>query len=295
MDGDDLSSYSRKHRYKRDRHGTRRRYRDRRFELSEGKDDVSCCGHPRRRDYSPRQRHRHHHRRHKSRRRSKSRMNGTKEEIPSPLRPPTSPQPPQQPSSSIAVTKGKTKDDKESAEITSTIQSKASASAEVGTKMSSQMATSNSPPAFASRDNQKVEEREGSFQLKNMQKTDLLQELCVTQCIRDGYEISRLAYTTCFPVSKKPNFIYLPQLRFMAKNDAVPEQKMTMLVQKSETDLPQETKPVVDTSRNHKFDLSKLLAAGETLNEVHKCDTDTKAIINDLKYLRLLIDRKFEI
>ncbi|OZC10908.1 hypothetical protein X798_02052 [Onchocerca flexuosa] len=331
MDGDDQSSsYSRKHRYKRDRHGTRKRFRDRRFEPSESKDDVSCCGHPRRRDYSPRQRHHHHRRRHKSRRRNKSRMNGTKEEIPSPLRPPTPLLPSQQPSASIAVTKEKPKDDKESAEITSTIQGKTSASAEVGTKMSSQMATSSPPPTLASRDSQKVEERESSFSLKNMQKTDLLQELCVTQCIRDGYEISRLAYTTCFPVSKKPNFIYLPQLRFMAKNNAVSEQKKTILAQKSESDLLRETKPVVDTSRNHKFDLSKekiftmdakirqfvqslneccvalrkasrnisnleLLAAGETLNEIHRYDTDTKAIINDLKYLRLLIDRKFEI
>ncbi|VDP13431.1 unnamed protein product [Onchocerca flexuosa] len=184
-------------------------------------------------------------------------------------------------------------------------------------QMSSQMATSSPPPTLASRDSQKVEERESSFSLKNMQKTDLLQELCVTQCIRDGYEISRLAYTTCFPVSKKPNFIYLPQLRFMAKNNAVSEQKKTILAQKSESDLLRETKPVEKiftmdakirqfvqslneccvalrkASRN--ISNLELLAAGETLNEIHRYDTDTKAIINDLKYLRLLIDRKFEI
>lgn len=79
---------------------------------------------------------------------------------------------------------------------------------------SSQIGTSSSPPALPSRDSQKIEGRESPFQVASMNKTELLQELSVTQCIRDGYEISRMAYTTCFPVCKKPNFIYLPQLRY---------------------------------------------------------------------------------
>lgn len=76
----------------------------------------------------------------------------------------------------------------------------------------SQMGTSHSPPALPSQDSQKVSGRESVNQMI-MNKAELLQELCVTQCIRDGYEISRMAYTTCFPLSKKPNFTYLPKLR----------------------------------------------------------------------------------
>ncbi|EFO21128.1 hypothetical protein LOAG_07361 [Loa loa] len=294
-EGDDgLKSRSRKHkRNGRNKRSVRKRYQDQRFEDSEGKDDVSCCGRPRRKSESHRRKHHHRHRRHNSKRHHKSQkdMTGTKEEIPSPLRPPTPPLP--QPSTSTAVMKEKQKEDKESGEMTSTNQSKISTSGEVTGqgKSSNQVGMSSSPPAPPSRDNQKVEGRESPYQLAIMNKTELLQEFCVTQFIRDGYEISRLAYTTCFPVCKKPNFIYLPQMRFTTNNNVDSAQKKS--TQQSGTDLPQETTPLVDNCRNHTSDFSKLLAAGETLNEVYRYDTDTKAIINDLKYLRQLIDRKF--
>ncbi|MCP9263208.1 hypothetical protein DINM_006548 [Dirofilaria immitis] len=258
-------------------------------------------------------------------------MSGTKDEIPSPLRPPIPL--PQQSSALVAVTKEKQKEDKESAEMANTNQGKISTSGEIGGKPSSQMATSSSPPALASRDSQKVEGHENLFQLATMKKTELLQELCVTQCIRDGYEISRMAYTTCFPVCKKPNFIYLPQLRYQflyrrrthihSKRNA--DSRQNKSVQQTGTDLSQEIKQPIhmDSSKVKNFMMEakishfvqnlnechlalrkalrnisnlKLLAAGEVLNEVQKYDTDTKAIINDLKYLRQLIDKnlKFE-
>ncbi|KAM3728208.1 Glucose-6-phosphate isomerase [Dirofilaria immitis] len=316
------ASHSRKHKNKKDKYSTRRRHQDQRFEVSEGKDDISCCGRPRRKNYFHRRKHRHHYKKHKSKHRSKSRkeMSGTKDEIPSPLRPPIPL--PQQSSALVAVTKEKQKEDKESAEMANTNQGKISTSGEIGGKPSSQMATSSSPPALASRDSQKVEGHENLFQLATMKKTELLQELCVTQCIRDGYEISRMAYTTCFPVCKKPNFIYLPQLRFTAKRNA--DSRQNKSVQQTGTDLSQEIKQPIhmDSSKVKNFMMEakishfvqnlnechlalrkalrnisnlKLLAAGEVLNEVQKYDTDTKAIINDLKYLRQLIDKKFEI
>lgn len=90
-----------------------------------------------------------------------------------------------------------------------------------------QLATSQPPLALPPRESQKVEGRENASYQAAMSKTDLLQELCVTQCIRDGYEISRIAYTTCFPVSKKPNFIYLPQLRYYLSLFSFPSTTLT--------------------------------------------------------------------
>uniref|UniRef100_A0A1I8EMQ1 Uncharacterized protein n=1 Tax=Wuchereria bancrofti TaxID=6293 RepID=A0A1I8EMQ1_WUCBA len=306
-EGDDgLKSRSRKHRGNgKDKCNMRKRHRDQKLEDSEGKDDVSCCGRPRRKNESHRRKHHRRHRGHKSRRLHKSQKDiiGTKEDIPSPLRPPTPPLPQ---SSTLAVAmKEKQKEDKESGEMISANQGKISTSGEVtgqgkasafpkfpGFGPSSQLGTSSSPPALPSRDSQKVEGRENPYQLTIMNKTELLQELCITQCTRDGYEISRLAYTTCFPLCKKPNFIYLPKLRFTANNNEEFAQKNS--AKQNGIDLLQERAPLpVKICQNHTSDLLKLLATGETLGEVYKYDTDTKAIVNDLKYLRQLIDRKF--
>ncbi|KAK6112763.1 hypothetical protein QQG55_48960 [Brugia pahangi] len=316
----------------------RKRHRDRKLGGSEGKDDVSCCGRPRRKNESHRRKHHRRHRRHKSKRLHKSQKDviGTKEDIPSPLRPPTLPLP--QSSTLAAAMKEKQKEDKESGEMTSANQGKMSTSGEVTGQgkasafpkfpnlPSSQLGTSSSPPALPSRDSQKVEGRENPYQLAIMNKAELLQELCITQCTRDGYEISRLAYTTCFPLCKKPNFIYLPKLRFTANNSEESAQKKS--AKQSGIDLLQERAPPVKISQNHTPDLLKgknfttetkisdfvqninecclalrkalrnisnlkLLATGETLREVHKYDADSKAIVNDLTYLRKLIDRKF--
>lgn len=76
-----------------------------------------------------------------------------------------------------------------------------------------QVATSDSPSVPPIRGSRQQYSRESPYRPVNLGKSELLQELCVTQCIRGGYEMSRLAYSTCFPAGKKPNFIYLPQLK----------------------------------------------------------------------------------
>ncbi|VDM11981.1 unnamed protein product [Wuchereria bancrofti] len=318
---DGLKSRSRKQRGNgKDKCNMRKRYRDQKLEDSEGKDDVSCCGRPRRKNESHRRKHhRKRHKGHKSRRLHKSQKDviGTKEDSPSPLRPPTPPLPQ---SSTLAVAmKEKQKEDKESGEMTRANQGKISTSGEVTGQgkasafpkfpdlPSSQLGTSSSPPALPSRDSQKVEGRENPYQLTIMNKTELLQELCITQCTRDGYEISRLAYTTCFPLCKKPNFIYLPKLRFTANNNEEFAQKNS--AKQNGIDLLQERAPPVKICQNHTSDLLKQISSllkhyknyiliyqvltnysYWLLEKVHKY---TKVIVNNLKYLRQLIDRKF--
>uniref|UniRef100_A0A915PJY2 Uncharacterized protein n=1 Tax=Setaria digitata TaxID=48799 RepID=A0A915PJY2_9BILA len=298
-----------------------------------------------------RRRHRRHHRRDKSRHHGKSRKERGegKDDIPSPLRPPAPPSAPSstsvaapssqaappsqtspQPPSASAVMKERQKEDKESGEMTSTNQGKINASGEAIAqgKSTSQVGPSSSSPRLPPRDSQKVESRGSQHQLPAFGKNELLQELCVTQCIRDGYEISRVAYTTCFPVSKKPNFIYLPHLRFIANNKENHEEKKS--AQRTGADLSQKITPAADIHQNHATpDLSKrknfmmdikishfiqnlnecclalqkarknisslkLLMGGEELKEIRKYDTDTKAIINELKYLLQYVDKKFE-
>uniref|UniRef100_A0A0R3RHN5 Luc7-like protein 3 n=1 Tax=Elaeophora elaphi TaxID=1147741 RepID=A0A0R3RHN5_9BILA len=316
-EGDDaLKSRSRKHRREKDKRSERRRHRYHRYEDSESKDEVSCCGHPRQlhRSDSRRRRHRRHHRRHKSRGHHRS-----QKEIPTPLRPPTPPQP-QSAEPKASVSKEKQKDEKESCEMTSTNQGKLSTSGEITgqIKSNSQLGTSQ-----LLRDNQKVEGRENAYNIV-ASKGELLQELCVTQCIRDGYEISRMAYTTYFPISKKPNFIYLPQMRFVP-NDSDALKKLS--TQSSRSSLSHEIAQSNNICQNQTFNLTKeknfsprtkivnfmenlnecclalrkarrnisnlkLLTSGEVLSEVHRYDTSTKAIINDLKHLEQRVERK---
>ncbi|KAL3990686.1 hypothetical protein ACH3XW_32795 [Acanthocheilonema viteae] len=322
--------HSRKHRREKNRRSTRRHHRYQRFEDTEGKDDVSCCGRPRQKSDSRRRKHYRHRRRHKSKRHHKSQkdIGGIKEEMPSPLRPPTPPLSQQPVTNSVAVSKEKQKEEKESGELASTNQGKQSTSGEITGqgKLSSQLGTSRSPPALPSRDSQNINGRESGKQIMAMYKTELLQELCVTQCIRDGYEICRMAYTTCFPVSKKPNFIYLPQLRFTANGTQKKSSTQTSVTnlahetaaqsanisQSQISDLAKEKNFMSETKidnfvenlneccmalRKARKNIAnvKLLVGGETLGEVHRYDIDTKAIINDLKYLEQNIHRKITI
>ncbi|CAG9529940.1 unnamed protein product [Cercopithifilaria johnstoni] len=296
-------SRSRKRKKVKGKGSKRKSHRSQKFEDSDEKDDVSCCGRPKRKSDSRRRRKHHHHRKHKSKRSQKD-MVGTKDEISSSVvAAPPVPQS-QQPiaATSVAVSKEKLKEEKESGEVTNTNQGKQSTSGEIAGqgKLSGQLGASQISPPLPSYDNQKADARNGrdgrdgreSVSQIAMSKTELLQELCVTQCIRDGYEISRMEYKTCFPISKKPNFIYLPQLRFMANKSSTDTQKKSSTRQNATNLLHEITQPI-NLYQNETPDLTKLLATGEMLNEVHRYDNDTKTIINDLKYLQQRIHRKF--
>ncbi|VDK70970.1 unnamed protein product [Litomosoides sigmodontis] len=297
---------TRKHKKDRDRQRARRHRRDRRFEDSEDRDDVSCCGRPRKKSDSRRRRHSHRRRRSKSRRYEKDRSEA-KDDIPSSSRPAGSSLS-QQPLDQAAGQKEKPKEEKESCEMTSTNQGKRSTSAEISGqgKSNIQMGTSRSPPALASQDRQKVNGRESVNQMIT-NKAELLQELCVTQCIRDGYEISRMAFVVNGNISdeqkkstqpggmtdlsqemSQPNDNCKNQLPHLLKGkDIASKAKVSNFVENLN-----ECCLALQKARKNIANL-KLLVSGERLSEVHRYDIDTKAIINNLKRLQQHIDGKF--
>ncbi|VDK19435.1 unnamed protein product [Anisakis simplex] len=102
------------------------------------------------------------------------------------------------------------------------------------------------------------------------------QELFISQYVRGGNEYSRWTYTTMFPLGEKPEYVYMPKIRFdiqmITKNLSVYTKQLSTCenaLQKARVNI----------------DNLKILAGKDTQTDLQRLDKETKALLGEINSL----------